>query len=120
MPRWQLLEELTPMNVLWGLHQQCPCPHSEPQLTPTSPEDPPRSAGMSGPGSYGVTRSQCTQNPVCASKSGVSVSSVAPALKPFWPSKLNALGLLLPVPGPQAEEPDVGLRTLTPVGKLLQ
>ena len=54
------------------------------------------------------------------SKSGVSVSSVAPALKPFWPSKLNALGLLLPVPGPQAEEPDVGLKTLTPVGKLLQ
>ena len=44
-------------------------------------------------------------------------SCAAPALKPCRPSKLNALGLLLPMPDPRAEEPDVGLRTLSPVGE---
>ena len=49
------LGELTLMNIPWGLCLQCPCPHSEPQLTPTSLGDPPRPAGRSGSGSYVVT-----------------------------------------------------------------
>ena len=44
-----------PINIPWGLCHQCPCPHSEPQPTPASPGEPPRPAGRSGPGSYGVT-----------------------------------------------------------------
>ena len=48
-------EELTQMCILWGLCQQCPCLHSEPQLNPASPGDPLRPAGRSSPGSYGVT-----------------------------------------------------------------
>ena len=55
VPKWQLLGELMPMNIPWGLFHQCPCSHSEPQLTPASPGDPPRPAGRSCPGSCGVT-----------------------------------------------------------------
>ena len=55
VPKWQPLGELTLMGIPWGICHQCPCLHSEPQLTPTSPGDPPRPTGGSGPGSYGVT-----------------------------------------------------------------
>ena len=55
MPKWWPPGELTPMNSLWGLCQQCPCPDSQPQLPPASLGDPPKPAGRSGPGSYGVT-----------------------------------------------------------------
>ena len=44
-----------PINIPWGVCHQCPFPHSEPQLTPTSPGDALRPTGKSGPGSYGVT-----------------------------------------------------------------
>ena len=54
-PKWQPPGELTPMNILWGLCHQYPCHHSKLQLTPTSPGDPLRLAGRSGPSSYGVT-----------------------------------------------------------------
>ena len=33
VPKCQPLGELTPMNIPWGLYHQCPCPHSEPQMT---------------------------------------------------------------------------------------
>ena len=36
-----------------------------------------------------------------------------------WPSEPDSLDLLLLLPGPQAGEPDVGLRTLTPEWELL-
>ena len=55
VPKWQLSGELMPKSIPWGIHCQCPCLHSEPQLTPTSPGDPPRPAGRSGLGSYGGT-----------------------------------------------------------------
>ena len=94
VPKWWPLVELTSMTIPWGLCHHCPCPHSEPQLTPTSPGDPPRSVGRSGPGFYrviallwvSVHRTTCV-----SSKSGISVSP-SPALKPHWPSKPNALG----------------------------
>ena len=54
VPKWRPLGELMLLNIPWGLHHQCSCPHSEPQLTPASSGDPPRPAGRSGPGSYGV------------------------------------------------------------------
>ena len=38
-----------------GLHSQYPCPHSELQLTPTTPGDPPVPTGKSSPGFCGVT-----------------------------------------------------------------
>ena len=55
VPKWQTPAELTLMNIPWGLCQQCPCLHSEPELTPISPGDLPRPASGFGPGSYGVT-----------------------------------------------------------------
>ena len=55
VPKWQPPGELTLMSIPWGICHQCPCPHGEPQPTPANPRDPPRSAGKSGPGSYGVT-----------------------------------------------------------------
>ena len=44
----------------------------------------------------------------------------ASALKPHWPQNQMLWGLLLLMPDPQVEEPDMGLRTLTPVGEPLQ
>ena len=96
MSRWQPLEQLTPMNILWGLHHQCPCPHSEPQLTPTSPEDPPRSEGMSGPGSYGVTRSQRTQNLVCALQEWSFCFLCSPCTQALLAFKIKCFGALSP------------------------
>ena len=59
----------------------------------------------------------------CApSKSGVSVSPSPVELLHSCPSGLQSQmlwGFLLPMPDPQGGEPDVGLRTLTPVGKPL-
>ena len=72
--KWRPPGGLTPSSTLQNYCHQCFCPHSEPQLPPTSAGNPPIPAGDSGPGSYEVIAfppgSQCTQN----SKSGVSVS----------------------------------------------
>ena len=38
----------------------------------------------------------------------------APALKPYWPSKSNALVVLLLMPDSQAEETEMVLRKLNP------
>ena len=55
------------------------------------------------------------------SEVSVSLSPVGlPKFKPRWPSKSNAVQVCLPGAGPRAGEPDVGLRTLTPVGETLQ
>ena len=53
--KWQSLGELTPMNIPLGLCDQCPSSHSEPQLIPGSPGDPPGPTGRYGPGDYAVT-----------------------------------------------------------------
>ena len=42
-----------------------------------------------------------------------------PAIKPRWSSKPDSLGAPPPFPDPQAEKPDMELRTFTPVGVLL-
>ena len=39
----------------WGLHYHCPCPHSKPQPTPTSPGYPPIFIWRYSPGPCGVT-----------------------------------------------------------------
>ena len=46
-------------------------------------------------------------------------SSGAPVLKTHWPSTPNALVIPLPMPDPQAGEPDVGFGILTSVGEPL-
>ena len=60
---------------------------------------------------------------LCAlSKSGVSVSPSPVEFLRSNPAGLQSqmlCGLLLLLPDPQAGEPDVGLRTFTPVGELL-
>ena len=40
VPKWPPLGELTIMSLPWGVHYHCPCPYSEPQLTPASPGPP--------------------------------------------------------------------------------
>ena len=39
---------------------------------------------------------------------------------PYWPSKLDALGLIFRVLESCVQEPEVGLRTLAPAGEPLQ
>ena len=59
---------------------------------------------------------------VCTFKSFCFPQSCgAPAIKPHWLSQTNVLGgLISPMLDPWAGEPNVGLRTLTPVGEPLQ
>ena len=93
---------------------------------PSTTGGPPILTGWSGPVSYEVTAffsgSWCTQDLVCASRSGVSLS---PSPVEFLQSNPTGLQsqilwvLLLPLPDPQAGEPDMGLRTFTPVRELL-
>ena len=95
------------MNTPWYLCHQCPCPHAEPQLPPASPEDRPRPAGRSGPGSYEVTAFAVdpkAQESLCAlSKNGVSVSPSFVELLHLSPTGLHsqmlwALLFLMPDP----------------------
>lgn len=74
MTKRQPLGEFTPMNIPWGLCHQCPCHHSEPQLTPTSSGHSTRSTGRSNSGSYKsllFRGSQRTWNLVFALKTAV-------------------------------------------------
>lgn len=67
--------------------------------------------------------SQCTWNLVCALPRIESLfhqSYGATALKPYCLQSQILWGLLFPVTDPQTVEPDVGLRTLAPVGEPLQ
>ena len=99
-----------PINIPWSLHHQCPCPHSEPHPTPTSPVDPPRSSRRSSPGSYGVT-SLCwvlVHVKSCVHPQEWNLcflqSCGAPALKSCRALKPNALG----APPPNASPPGWG------------
>ena len=105
---------------------QCPCPHGEPQPPPASTGDPPTLAGRSGSVSPGVTApypgSQFTHYLVCTLQEWslyFPQSCQSPAVKSHWPSKSDSLGILPPVARPPGWEPDLGLRTFTPVGGLL-
>ena len=114
---WLFLGPLPPMS----------CRHSEPQLPPAFPGDPPRPSGMSDPDFYGVPA--LPLDPVhmkpCVCPPRVE-SLFLPVLWSICAQALLAFnakcsrGVLLPIPGPQAGEPDMGLRSLTPVGEPLQ
>ena len=100
-------------------------PRNEPRSPPVFSGDSPRIAVRSHPDSYGV--SAFPWDPVhmnvCVHLSRMGSlfhpSHGAPAHKPHWPLKPNALGLFLLVPVPQGCRPLVGLRTLTPIGESL-
>lgn len=113
------------MSTYRYVRHQLLCPVSEPQFPPhplpcpASAGYPPRPAGRSGPGFCGVIT--FVLGPVrvgpCVHPPGVEFlfpsSCGAPAIKPHLPSKPNALwGLFLPMPDPQAGEPDMGFRIL--------
>lgn len=113
-----------------SVHSQIPPPpvpssHSEPQPSPTSSGDS-KTAGRSGPGSHEVTAfsvSWCAQELVCTLQ-GWSFCFPpfygAPAIKPCRPQSQVLWSLILQKPDPKAGDPDMGLRTLSPVGELLQ
>ena len=93
---------------------------------PIFPGDAARIAGKSDPDSYWVSAlpwEPMHKKPVCTFQEWslcFPQSCGAPAHKPSWPSVPNATGILLPMPDPQAWDPDVGLRTLTPMGEPLE
>ena len=89
-------------------------------------EPPPRPAGRSGPGSYEVIASSlgpiAHETLIAPSKCGVSLSPSPVAF--LWSSLTDILsqmlqGFLIPVTDPQAGETDMGLRTVTAMGKHL-
>ena len=80
VPKWQPPGELIPMSIPQYLSHQCPCPHYELKLTPTS-GDYQRPIGVSGQCSYKVTTfflSPNVQGTLCVpSKNGVSLSPLS-------------------------------------------
>ena len=96
------------------------------KLPPTSAGDPPILAGRFGPVSYGVTAFMhwvLVHTRLCVCPPRVEFLS-SPVLWKYcsqthWPSKQVLWRLLLPLPDPQAGQPDVGPRTFTPMGNLL-
>ena len=82
----------------------------KPQPTPASPGDPPRPAGRSDPGSYGVTALPWVPVHVKPCVRPPSVESLFPSVlwssctQAPWPSKSNALG----APPPDARPPGWG------------
>ena len=125
VPKWQPLGELMPMCFPWSLYHQCPCLHSQPQSTHTSPGDLPRPAGSSGSVSYGVTALPWVLVHMKTCAWPLRVESVSPRPAQILHSSPAGLqnqvlwGHLLLMPDPQTGEPDMGLRTLTPVGEPL-
>ena len=107
---------------------QCLCPCSEPQLPPPhSAVDTSIPGSSSGPCLYEVTGffpvSWCTRDPVCPLQVWsfcFPQSYEIPVIKLHWPSKQIPGGILLLLSDPQAREPDMGLRTITPVGEPLR
>ena len=87
--------------------------------------DCPRPAGRSSSASYQITAFTLSPSAceiLCTpftSEMSLSLSFGTPEIKPCWPSKLNAVGLIFLVQDPQAGELSVGLVTLTPVGEFL-
>ena len=130
--KWRPPRRLMLMSTPQNCCHQYPCPHSEPQLPPASTGELPIPAGKSGPVSYEIIRDlirevfftwvlvhtrPCVHPP--------RMEFVSPSPMEFLrsnPADLQSQilwGLLLPLPDPHAGEPDMGLRTFTPVGELL-
>ena len=107
--KWRPPRELTLMSTPQNYLRQCPCPHGESQLPPTSAGDPPILSSKSGPVSYEVITfllgSWCTRDPVCVLQDWsfcFHQSCGIPVIKPCWSSKPDSLGLLLLLPDLQA------------------
>ena len=120
--KWWSPGQLTPLRTTQNLHHHCPCPHSEPQLPPTTPEGSPRPSGWSGPGSYEVNALSLgpgAHETLCAPfKNDISVSPIPVEFLRSSPTGLQSQmlwGLLLTMPEPPTGEPDMGLKMLTPV-----
>ena len=122
----QISGELTLMNVTWGLCHQYPCPHSEPQSSPTSQGDPPRLTDRSGLGSNGVIALHCLLVHVKTCVYPPRMEFLFPPV--LWSSCIEAplafkikcsVGSSSRYQILQTGEPNMGLRTLTPVGESL-
>ena len=121
LPKRQLLVVTHTNDYSLGPLPPVSCPHSEPQPTSAFAGDPPRLISRSDPDSYGIPA--LPWDPVhikpCVFPSRVESASPNPVVLLCWsPTGLQChmfQGLLLPMPGPQAWEPDVGFGTLTPV-----
>ena len=114
-----------PMNTPQNYHHPCLSPCSEPQPLPASTGDPLIPAGRPGPGSCEVS--------VFSRGPGVHETCVCPPRVVFlfppvlWnsckqtllPSKPDALEAPSPKATPPGWEPEVGLRTFTPMGEPL-
>ena len=122
--KWQPLGQFMPMHSPQYLYHLCPYLCSEPQVPPTSPEDPPIPAGRSVPGPYEVTAfppcpsahktlNAPSKSVFKHSKSGVSV------IRSHWPSKTYALGVPPLMQDNRTEESDMGLRALILLGEPL-
>ena len=126
--KWWPPGGLMPMSTSQICCHQCLCPCNEPQLPTASTGDPPLLAQSSRPGPVSYEVSAFSLGPgahetLCAcSKSRVSVSPSPVEFQWSSPAGLQSQilwDLLLPLPDPQAGEPDVGLSTFAPVGELL-
>ena len=97
--------------------------YSQPPSPQETLQDPPVSLAQSSMESLLCPGPQCTWNPVCALQEWslcFPQSCGAPALKPTGLQSQMLWGFLFPMPDPQAGDPVLGLRTLTPVGEPLQ
>ena len=106
---------------------QCLCPEGELQLPIVSLKDSSGSAGGTNPSSCQFTASSlgpAVYEILCALfKSEVSIFSSPLGFLKVSPADLQSQmlwGFIFPVLVPQAEEPNVGLRPLTPLGEPLQ
>ena len=119
------------MVTSWRAHAEYSLGPLPPVLAPTvshgqpvSPGEPSRPPSRSGSGFCGVAalgpNTRKTLYVLSKSRVCFPQSCGAPALEPHWPQSQMLWELLLLMPDPQVEEPDLGLRTLTPVGEPLQ
>ena len=124
-PKWQPPEEHTVMNIPRSFACNV-LPPQQATVTPFFSQEFLQEL-QSGPAQIPMESLLCpgtqhTQKPVCAFQEWVSLSPSPMELPHTSPLGLQCQmhwGLFLPMLGPQAWGPDVGLRTLTPVGDSL-
>ena len=127
--KWQPLGELMPVSVPWGFCHQCspqPWAKANPCLSRRHSNLP---TVRFGPGFYGVTAlpwvpgklKTCVHPPSAHKESLFPLVLWGSCTQTFLAFKAKCCGgLLLPVLDLQAGEPNMELRTLTPVGETLQ
>ena len=124
-PKWPPPEKHRLMNIFKSIASKV-LPPKQATSTPVFPGCPPRTSDRSDPDSYGdlALPWNSVHVKVCVRllRMGVSISPSPMELLHASPTGLQCQmlwGLFLPVPDPHMWEFDVGLRTLTPVGKSL-